>query len=58
MSDWVDGRVPPEEQKPTVGQLVEIGVLRSVDPDAYNRRFFAPRVLDVLTGGEDTTAMG
>ncbi|MBD5785253.1 phage holin family protein [Cellulosimicrobium terreum] len=23
MSDWVDGRVPPEEQKPTVGQLVE-----------------------------------
>lgn len=41
-----------------VGQLVEIGVLRSVDPDAYNRRFFAPRVLDVLTGGEDTTAMG
>ena len=33
-----------------VGQLVEIGVLRAVDPDAYNRRFFAPRVLDVLTG--------
>jgi hypothetical protein len=23
MSDWIDGRVPPEEQKPTVGQLVE-----------------------------------
>ncbi|MBD8078820.1 phage holin family protein [Cellulosimicrobium arenosum] len=23
MSDWVDGRIPPEEQKPTVGQLVE-----------------------------------
>jgi Fic family protein len=34
-----------------VGQLVEIGVLRAVDPDAYNRRFFAPRVMDVLTGG-------
>ena len=41
-----------------VGQLVEIGVLQSVDPDAYNRRFFAPRVLDVLTGGEDSTAQG
>lgn len=35
-----------------VGQLVELGVLRAVDPDAYNRRFFAPRVLDVLTAGE------
>ncbi len=23
MSDWIDGRIPPEEQKPTVGQLVE-----------------------------------
>jgi len=35
-----------------VGQLVDIGVLRAVDPGAYNRRFFAPRVLDVLTGGD------
>lgn len=35
-----------------VGQLVDLGILRSVDPDAYNRRFFAPRVLDVLTQNE------
>jgi Fic family protein len=34
-----------------VGQLVELGILRAVDPDAYNRRFYAPRVLSVLTGG-------
>ncbi|WP_166850972.1 Fic family protein [Isoptericola sp. BMS4] len=32
-----------------VGQLVELGVLAVVDPDAYKRRFFAPRVLDMLT---------
>ena len=41
-----------------VGQLVEIGVLRSVDPDAYNRRFFAPRVLDILTGNASTPVAG
>lgn len=35
-----------------VGQLVDLGVLRAVDPDAYKRRFFAPRVLDVLSRGE------
>lgn len=34
-----------------VGQLVELGVLDVVDPGAYKRRFFAPRVHDVLTGG-------
>lgn len=32
-----------------VGQLVDLGVLRAVDPDAYNRRFFSPSVIDVLT---------
>jgi Fic family protein len=34
-----------------VGQLVDLGVLDVIDPDAYKRRFFAPRVLDVLTEG-------
>lgn len=34
-----------------VGQLVDIGVLDVVDPNAYNRRFFAPSVIEVLTGG-------
>ena len=32
-----------------VGQLVDLGVLDVVDPAAYKRRFFAPKVLDVLT---------
>jgi Fic family protein len=32
-----------------VGQLSDLGVLEVVDPDAYKRRFFAPRVLEVLT---------
>ncbi|WP_244286268.1 Fic family protein [Cellulosimicrobium cellulans] len=32
-----------------VGQLVELGILDVVDPDAYKRRFFAPRVLQVLS---------
>ncbi|MEE1618733.1 Fic family protein [Brachybacterium sp. J153] len=32
-----------------VGQLVDLGVLAVVDPDAYKRRFFAPQVLQVLT---------
>jgi len=32
-----------------VGQLVDLGVLDVIDPNAYKRRFFAPRVLDVLT---------
>ncbi len=32
-----------------VSQLVELGVLAAVDPDAYKRRFYAPRVLDVLS---------
>jgi Fic family protein len=35
-----------------VGQLMQIGVLRVVDPDAYKRRFYAPAVLDVLLAGE------
>ncbi len=34
-----------------VGQLVALGVLDVLDPDAYKRRFYAPRVLDVLTEG-------
>lgn len=33
-----------------VGQLVELGILDVVDPNAYKRRFFAPRVVEVLTG--------
>lgn len=32
-----------------VGQLVELGILDVVDAAAYKRRFFAPRVLQVLT---------
>jgi Fic family protein len=32
-----------------VGQLVELGILQAVDPNAYNRRFYSPRVLTVLT---------
>jgi hypothetical protein len=32
-----------------VGQLIELGVLDVVNADAYKRRFFAPRVIAVLT---------
>jgi Fic family protein len=32
-----------------VGQLVDLGVLEVVDQGAYKRRFFAPKVLAVLT---------
>lgn len=32
-----------------VNQLVDIGILAVVDPDAYQRRYVAPRVLDLLT---------
>lgn len=32
-----------------VGQLVDLGILDVLDPAAYRRRFFAPRVLSVLT---------
>lgn len=39
-----------------VGQLVALDILRAVDPDAYNRRFFAPRVLRVLTSDEGRNA--
>jgi Fic family protein len=34
-----------------VGQLVDLGILDVVDSNAYKRRFFAPRVLNVLTEG-------
>lgn len=34
-----------------VGQLVDLGILTVLDPDAYRRRFYAPRVLAVLTDG-------
>jgi Fic family protein len=34
-----------------VRQLVDLGILRVLDPQAYKRRFVAPRVLDVLTRG-------
>jgi Fic family protein len=37
-----------------VGQLVELGILGVVDPNAYKRRFFAPRVLEVLTSRAST----
>lgn len=36
-----------------VGQLVELGILQQVDGTAYDRRFFAPRVLRTLTGEAD-----
>ena len=35
------------------GQLVELGVLKVIDPNAYSRRFFAPRVIETLTRRED-----
>lgn len=34
-----------------VGQLMDLDILDVVDENAYKRRFFAPRVLKVLTGG-------
>lgn len=37
-----------------VSQLMEIGVLNVLDPEAYKRRFFSPAVIDVLVGGEPT----
>ncbi|MCT1640438.1 MULTISPECIES: Fic family protein [Dietzia] len=33
-----------------VGQLVELGVLAFIDPEAYKRRVYAPRVHDVILG--------
>ncbi len=33
-----------------IGQLMELGILDVVDEKAYKRIFFAPRVIDVLTG--------
>ena len=35
-----------------VSQLTELGVLHSRDPHGYNRRFFAPEVMDVLLNVE------
>jgi len=34
-----------------VGQLVELHILSVVDPDAYKRRFFAQRVIEVFSAG-------
>ncbi len=34
-----------------VSQLMEIGVLEVLDPEAYKRRFFSPAVISVLMGG-------
>lgn len=34
-----------------VGQLVELGILRMLDADAHQRRFYAPLVMRVLTAG-------
>lgn len=36
-----------------IAQLVELGVLSVVDPDSYRRRFFAPRIIEVLTRREE-----
>ncbi|MGH9206262.1 MAG: Fic family protein, partial [Acidimicrobiales bacterium] len=36
-----------------VSQLIELGILDVVDQHAYKRRFFAPRVIDVLTRGAE-----
>lgn len=36
-----------------VAQLVELDVLDVIDPGAYKRRFFAPRVLQALTARRD-----
>lgn len=33
-----------------IGQLMKLGILDVVDENAYKRIFFAPRVIDVLTG--------
>lgn len=33
-----------------VGQLVDLGILAAVEGQTYNRRFSAPKVLDVLLG--------
>lgn len=33
-----------------ISQLMELGILDVVDEKAYKRIFFAPRVIDVLTG--------
>lgn len=38
-----------------VAQLVDLGILRVVNPDAYKRRFFAPDVLRVLTRSQDSS---
>lgn len=35
-----------------VGQLVDLGVLDAVDPEAYKRRFYAPRVLRTLMSSQ------
>lgn len=32
-----------------VGQLIDLGILRVANPNAYKRRIYAPRVLQVLT---------
>lgn len=32
-----------------VGQLIDLGILRVANPNAYKRRIYAPRVLEVLT---------
>lgn len=37
-----------------VGQICDLGVLQVVAPHAYKRRFFAPRVLEVLTTRSST----
>lgn len=38
-----------------VAQLTDLGILASVDPEARNRRFFAPEVLDVLANDAPST---
>jgi hypothetical protein len=37
-----------------ISQLMTLGILDVVDEKAYKRVFYAPRVIDVLTGESDT----
>lgn len=36
-----------------VNQLCELGIIQALDPNAYQRRYFAPMVLEVLTQQRD-----
>jgi len=36
-----------------VGQLIDLGILKVVDLNAYGRRIYAPSAIDTLTRRED-----